>query len=182
MDLYQIAVSLEASGIAVAMRENLQLLPIVNIFHVLSITFFFGTLAIVDLRLLGIPHNNRSIRVISHEMLKWTWIAFVVAVITGILLFLTNATTFYNNNEFRWKMVFIVLAGINMIIFEFFTARSVDKWDKDVPVPTAGKIAGILSLVFWIAVIFFGRWIGYTKGFDFNVPVTDLDLDSFLTF
>jgi hypothetical protein len=64
----------------------------------------------------------------------------------------------------------IVLAGINMLVFELVTAKTAPSWDKGVKPPSAARLAGALSLVLWITVIFLGRWIGFTKGYDFSIP------------
>jgi len=177
MDLYAIAQAIENSAVGITVRDSLYLLPIINVFHVIAIALVFGTISVVDLRLLGVPSNSRSLKAISHDLLKWTWLGFGLAVVTGSLMVAANATTFYSNNEFRLKLVALAAAGVNMVIFELLTARNAHLWDKDVPVPFAGKLAGALSLIFWISVIFLGRWIGYTKGFNFDVPV-DVDFDA----
>ncbi|QDZ09759.1 DUF6644 family protein [Devosia ginsengisoli] len=177
MDLMAIAQGIEASGIATAIRDSIYAGPIINVFHVIGVVLVFGTISIVDLRLLGFPGNGRSLSLVTHDLLKWTWIGFAVAAVTGVLMFTANATTFYINTEFRLKLVALALAGINMFIYELITARHADLWDKDVPTPTAAKLAGALSLIFWVAVIFLGRWIGYTKGFNFDIPV-ELDLEN----
>jgi hypothetical protein len=64
----------------------------------------------------------------------------------------------------------MVLAGINMMVFELMTAKTAPSWDKGVPPPNAARVAGALSIVLWLAVIVFGRWIGFTKGYDFTIP------------
>ena len=99
-----------------------------------------------------------------------TWGAFGIAAVTGVLLFMVNAVTYHRNTAFWLKMATIVLAGINMFIFERVTAKSVASWDKGVLPPPAARLAGALSIVLWVAVIVFGRWIGFTKGYDFTIP------------
>jgi len=177
MDLMAIAQGIESSGLATAIRDSLYAGPFINVFHVIGVVLVFGTISIVDLRLLGFPGTTRSLSIITHDLLKWTWLGFAIAVVSGVLMFSANATTFYINNEFRLKIVALVLAGTNMLIYELITARHANMWDKDVAPPTSAKVAGALSLVFWIAVIFLGRWIGYTKGFNFNIPV-EMDFDN----
>ena len=59
------------------------------------------------------------------------------------------------------KGEFMALAAVNMLIFHFGAYRKVAQWDTAVP-PTSARVAGALSIAFWVAVIFFGRWIGFT--------------------
>ena len=77
-------------------------------------------------------------------------------------MFTTNAGVYYVNAVFRAKMVMLLLAGINMAVFELTTGRLVDQWDGARSAPLADKTAAVISLVFWITIIFFGRWIGLT--------------------
>ncbi|MGA7151569.1 MAG: hypothetical protein WBY84_09220, partial [Pseudolabrys sp.] len=54
------------------------------------------------------------------------------------------------------------LAGVNMLVFQLITIGEASNWDRNVAAPLAGKIAATLSLVFWIAIVFFGRRVGFT--------------------
>jgi hypothetical protein len=170
VDLTPLVDAAQNSALSEWMRTSLKAVAIINAFHVISIITVFGTIFIVDLRLLGYPNVKRSFSRLHDELLRWTWGAFGIAAISGGLLFMVNAVTYHRNTAFWLKMATIVLAGINMFIFERVTARSVASWDKDVMPPTAARMAGALSLVFWVAVIVLGRWIGFTKGYDFTIP------------
>jgi hypothetical protein len=168
--------AIEASFIGEWMRTNLMAMPWVNALHVLSITVVFGTILVVDLRLLGLTDRGRAVTRVSDEMLRLTWVAFVGAVLTGALFFAANATTYWFNNAFRFKMLAIVLAGINMLVFQFVTYRHVAAWDRQGTPPNAARLAGALSILLWTTVIVLGRVIGFTKGFDTSVP-EDMDFD-----
>ena len=138
--------------------------PALESAHVIALVLVVGTIMIMDLRLLGLASKSCAVTELSSDTLPWTWGAFALAVITGLLLFTSNASGYAANPFFVWKMVLIVLAGINMAIFHVFTWKSVHNWDVDCAVPPAGKVAGALSLIFWITVVAFGRWIGFTLG------------------
>jgi hypothetical protein len=170
VDLASIVSAIEGLGVAEWMRSSLKAMPFVEAAHVLAAATVFGTIFIVDLRLLGFPSTRRSFRLVEHELVPITWIAFGLAVITGLLMFAANATTYYGNTAFRLKMVALLVAGVNMAIFQLVTFRNVDAWDKDKPPPGAAKFAGAASIAIWIAVIFVARWIGFTKGYNFEIP------------
>ena len=138
-------------------------MPIVEATHVLAVALVFGTIFIVDLRLLGVPHVRRSFTLIASELLRYTWAAFALAVVTGALMFAPNSITYYSNTAFRLKMLTLLAAGVNMLIFQLLTSRTVKSWDQNAPVPGAARIAGLLSILLWITVIAFGRWIGFSK-------------------
>jgi hypothetical protein len=158
------------------MQGSLKALPIIESIHVMAIVTVFGTILLIDLRLLGLYDTNRPFTRVFGDVLHWTWIAFAVAVVTGVLLFIPNAPRYVVNTAFGLKMALLVCAGLNMAVFEFTTLKKVAIWDSQIPVPTAARVAGILSLVLWTSVLVCGRVIGFTKGYDFSVP-DDIDFD-----
>ena len=176
MDLTPLVEAAQNSALSEWMRTSLKAVAIINAFHIMSIVTVFGTILVVDLRLIGYPNVKRSFMRMHHELLRWTWGAFGIAAVTGVLMFMVNAVTYHRNTAFWLKMGAMVLAGINMMVFELKTAKSVASWDKGVMPPPAARLAGALSIVFWIAVIVFGRWIGFTKGYDFTIP-EDVNFD-----
>ena len=162
MTIAGLLAALEASGPADRIRESLYLFPFIEATHVLGLTLVFGTIAIIDLRLLGVASTKRPFSTIASDTLKWTWMAFALTVATGVLMFITNAAVYYGNFYFRTKMVLIALSGVNMLAFELTARRSVSRWDRSPSAPGAGRVVATLSLLFWIGVIFMGRWVGFT--------------------
>jgi hypothetical protein len=137
------------------------LFPIVETCHVLTLTVVFGSIAMVDLRLLGLASRGTPVARLTEEVLPWTWSAWILAAITGSTMFVSKAVTYADNFDFRMKFLFMALAAVNMLVFHFGAYRRVSEWGAGAP-PRAARMAGGLSLTFWLAVIFFGRWIGFT--------------------
>jgi cytochrome c556 len=153
---------LEATGLATGIRDSLYIFPIVESVHVMALSVVFGTITIVDLRLLGFASTGRPFARMSSELLRITWGAFVVAALTGTLMFMTNARVYYNNTPFRVKMVLLALAGLNMALFHLTAGRSVARWEMAPAAPGIGRLTASLSLTLWIAIVFAGRIIGFT--------------------
>ena len=150
------------STIGTTIRESATLFPWIESVHVLMIAAVVGTIAIVDLRLIGVASHRRGARQLIVDMLPFTWVAFVLALISGTLLFLSNATGYYQSMPFRFKLLTILIAGINMAIFHMTAYRKIGDWDDRLPTPRAAKIAGFSSLTLWLVIVFLGRWIGYS--------------------
>lgn len=136
--------------------------PTFETIHVISIVTVIGTIAVMDLRLLGLASRDEAVTEISHDVLPWTWGAFMVALITGSLLFISKATDYTVNPFFVWKLVLILVAGVNMAIFHLITWRNIGTWNTSAAVPAAAKVAGGVSLALWAAVAFLARAIGFT--------------------
>ena len=161
MFILDICTWIEATPLAVAITESTWMFPTIETIHVLALTLVVGSIAMLDLRLLGVSTRNVSVMQLSEETLPWTWGAFVVAAITGSLMFASAATKYYHNIPFRMKMVLLVLAGINMAVFHLGAWRAVHAWNHTLPTPRAARYAAGLSLLFWIGVVVAGRWVGF---------------------
>ena len=153
---------LRATAVATAIRENELLFPWIESFHVLAIVLVVGTISIVDFRLLGLASRNRPLHRLMRDVLPYTWGAFVLAAITGALLFSSNATTYAHNFFFRGKLVLLAATGLNMAIFHLFGMRNIELWGTTKQTPLMAKTAGAVSLLLWICVVAFGRWIGFS--------------------
>jgi hypothetical protein len=162
VDIASLLASLQGSAFAAGIRDSLLWFPLLESAHVLALALVFGTIAVIDLRLLGLASRARSFQRMASEILKWTWGAFAVSTVTGALMFVTNATVYFHNTPFRVKMLLLVLAGLNMLVFELTAGRTVREWDQAPSAPPIARVVATLSLVLWIAVIFAGRIIGFT--------------------
>jgi len=152
----------ENSSLADNIRENDVLFPLIESVHVLAICLVVGSILAVDLRLLGLASIHRSVSRVTHGILPLTWCAFVVAVGSGSLLFISNATKYLGNGYFVAKIFLICAAGLNMAIFHGISAKDLPRWENDARLPLLARVAGGLSLLLWVAVVVCGRWIGFT--------------------
>lgn len=154
---------LQDTAWAQAIAEGATLFPWLETIHVLCLTLVFGTIAVVDLRLLGWQSQGRPVGRVEREMVPITWVAFAGALITGALMFASSAVKYAANWHFQVKMALIVLAGINMLVFQLGAYRRIDQWSQDARPPRAARIAGALSLTLWALTIVFARWIGFSE-------------------
>jgi hypothetical protein len=152
---------LHDSHFAIAIRESALLFPGIESVHVLAVTLVVGSVCFVDLRLLGIASARRSVAAVSSETLPLTWTAFVVAVLSGAALFASHAVGYAQNFQFRMKLLLLVLAGANMLAFHAIMGRGAGRWSESGETPWQGRIAGLISLLLWVGIVTFGRWIGF---------------------
>jgi hypothetical protein len=164
MDISAWLKSLEDTGFATGVRHSLYLFPFLESVHVMALSVVFGTVMVVDLRMLGLASIRRPFTRMATELLKITWGAFAVAALTGAMMFMTNARVYAANTSFRVKMLLLVLAAINMAVFHLTAGKpeAVRRWDTAPSGPGPAKAAGALSLILWVAIIVAGRVIGFT--------------------
>ena len=154
--------AVQHTALAVRIRDSLFLFPLLESAHVIGLSLVVGTIAIVDLRLLGVASTHRPFQRLAADTLKWTWVAFALTALTGALMFITNAAVYLHNGYFRAKVVLLLLAGLNVLVFELTAGRTAAQWDRAPSPPPLARAVATLSLVIWVAVIVAGRMIGFT--------------------
>ena len=161
MDLAKFLLWLHDTTFASTIRDGEFLFPSIECVHVLAITLVVGSICIVDLRLLGLASNRRSVAAVTAEVLPFTWTAFAFAVLTGAALFTSHAVGYAHNFQFRMKLLLLAFAGVNMVTFHGIVGRDRPLWLEAHTTPWPGRLAGLISLLLWIGIVAFGRWIGF---------------------
>jgi hypothetical protein len=152
--------AIEALPLAVAMRQDLWLYPIVEIIHISGFVVLVGSIAMLDLRLLGLS-RRLPVQDLSRHVLPWSLGALVLIVPTGLLMFMTHATDFMTNRAFQLKLLLIMLAGVNAAVFHMGALRAAATWDYGGMPPVSARLHAALSLMLWFGVIACGRLLAY---------------------
>jgi hypothetical protein len=152
---------LQDTSFSTGIRESLWLFPAIETIHVLALALSVGTIALVDLRLVGIALKKQPVSEVSKQLLPWALIGFGLMFVSGILLFASLPMKCYASIFFRIKMLLLVLAGANALFYQAKFFPRMSEWD-DLPVPPLPvRIIGALSLLLWIGVVTAGRNMAY---------------------
>src|SRR5215510_16436466 len=130
---------------SVALHESEIAYSILESIHVWTMAVFFGLVVMFDLRLLGWIMRKVPVSEVVGRLQPWTIAAFIVMVITGVLLFYAIPLRSYQNLFFRTKMILMVLAGLNIWLFHSRIYPKVAVWDGNGVPPRAARIAGAVS-------------------------------------
>jgi hypothetical protein len=149
------------SQIGTAIRESDYAFSIFESIHVLGVTLLVGTIAILDLRMLGIILRPIPITRIARTVFPLTWSGFAVMFCSGFLLFWAEAAKNYSNPAFRVKLILLALVGLNPLIFHTTIYRRVHEWEGQELSPWRARAAAVASLTLWSGVIVAGRAIAY---------------------
>ena len=150
---------LEASSLAFSIRQSLWLYPALEIVHIVGIVILVGAALMFDLRLLGFS-RNLPIVFLARHLLPWSRRGLLLIVPSGILLFITNAQALGADPTFHLKMILLILAALNVLVFHRFIFRSHS--DSEVPSNSPlNKISAIISIIVWVAIIACGRLLAY---------------------
>jgi hypothetical protein len=149
------------SSVGTGILESIWVFPIIETIHVLGIALLVGTVAILDLRLLGLALKREPVSDVASAVLPLTWAGFAVMFVSGFLLFWSEAAKSYANPAFRLKLLLLLLVGLNPLIFHFTIYRSVGDWNARVVTPLQARLAAVFSLTLWGGIVCAGRAIAY---------------------
>jgi hypothetical protein len=151
---------LQHTGWATAIKESALVFPLIEGSHILALSFSVGMVMVLDLRLLRICFRNQAASLVMAQLMPWTMAGFAVMLLTGILLFATQAVKAWGNTFFRVKMLLLVLSGINALYYQLKYYPKMPEWDCTAT-PFGVRLIALLSLIFWIGVIACGRTMAY---------------------
>ncbi|MEP6679500.1 MAG: DUF6644 family protein [Betaproteobacteria bacterium] len=153
--------AVEASGVGRWMRESLWAYPGVEIVHIAGLGLLFGSIVIVDLRLLGLGRGVPATRLAALAV-PWTLGGFLLALCSGLLMFSAHADDFLGNRIFLLKMSLIFVAGMNALWLHLGPFAHAGAWNLDGVPPARVRAAAALSMALWLCVIACGRLLAYT--------------------
>lgn len=153
---------LQAGPIADAIRGTPYLYPTLESIHILGIALLIGPAVAFDLRLLGLARQRLRVTTAANYLLPLARLGFVIAVVTGILMFLPAANLMAGRGSAPWKLGLLLIAGLNILIFHQRTYRNVADWNLSEPSPFAARVAAVISLTSWTGITIAGRLLAYT--------------------
>ena len=124
--------------------------------HFVGLTILIGVLAIVNLRLLGFMKNvspNLLMR-----LLPWGMIGFAMNTLTGMLFFIAAPQQYQDNPAFYWKLIFLMLAGTNVLYFTFDHGWQVESGRQ---APSLSKVLAVSALFLWVGVMYWGSMLPF---------------------
>lgn len=159
-DLLQFFEWLEHTGWVTTIGGTGWMYQFVEITHYFSLFVLVGTTVIVDLRVLGVAARRQSVVRLSEQLFPWVWTALFLAVLSGFIMFATDAGDYFTDTVFRVKVSVILLAILSTIIVQWKASR----WDQPPATHTLSKLAAFASLVLWIGAILAGVDVSAISG------------------
>jgi hypothetical protein len=149
---------LESTGIGNAIRLSPWAFAVIESVHLLGLAVIGGAVLLVCLRQLGFGLRGQAIADVARDAYPWLAISWVVMILTGGALFVSEAVKCYYSTPFWVKMTSLLLATI----FTFAVQQRVARADETRVGPMWQKLVALVSLVLWFGVGAGGRWIGFS--------------------
>jgi uncharacterized membrane protein len=155
---------LGATPVSLLIQKVFWIIPTVQTVHILAISVVLSSMAMFDLRLLGLAGMRSSIRSFSRRFMPWLWGALIVLAVSGSILIIAEPKRALGNVVFLLKMCMLATAIIVTLGFQTVLKRDLASGSADLAPShfTVAKIAGLLSLALWVGIAVAGRLIAYT--------------------
>jgi len=157
--LHSLRVWLEGTTLSAWVTGPIYVWPVLETLHFLGLSLLIGTIGLFDLRLLGMAKGLPP--GLLSRLIPWGMAGFALNVLTGILFFVGEPKNYVNNIAFYFKMAFVVLAGINVLIFYLTVARKVEALGPGDAAPLGAKVIGAVSLLLWVGIMSAGRLLTF---------------------
>ena len=141
---------LQTTSWATAIRTSLWAYPFIQLIHFSGLSLWLGTNVAGDLRLLGVGKKPQTAADVRDELFAWNWIGFCIVVLGGFLLFSARATMYILNPAFRTKLFMLIPVAR---LWHIFVQAKMRGWGQTGKTALAGKVAGLLELILWLAVV-----------------------------
>ena len=148
----------ENAGVGGAIRESTWLFPVIEGVHLLGLCVIGGSILLVDMRLLGLGPRGQPIAELARDSRPFLLGSLAAMLVTGMLLFSSEAVKCYYSFAFWFKMTSLALA----VIFTFTVRQRVTQADDASIGLIKGKLVALISLALWSGVGWGGRWIGFS--------------------
>ena len=147
------------TALGTGIRNSTYWFPWIEVFHLLGLAVLGGTILAVDMRVLGVILRREPVARLAKSLQPLMVAGLIVMLVSGVLLFLSEAMKCYENVPFRLKMIFLFAA----ILFTFTVRRRVTASlvEETAPIRTWMKFMSVISLLLWSGVGVMGRGIGF---------------------
>ena len=162
MSLFEICQWIQHTETSTGIRESLYVFPLIEGTHVLALTISVGSVMWFDLRLLGLAMRSERVSDVFGYFRPWMTGGFAVMFGSGFLLFWSRAEACYASGYFRIKLLLLLLALLNIVVYHLTVDRRIANWDASLIPPIGARLAGLISLVLWLGIIAAGRIMAYT--------------------
>lgn len=151
---------IDRNSFFMALNSSTPMSVFLEVSHYFSMFIVVGSMALVDLRILGLAGRSQNLTDMAEDLLPWMWIGVVVNVISGLAMFTGEATAYYLSGPFQIKMLLVLLA----IGFGIFVNQNAQKWGRAASISTGVKLIALISMLLWIVAILAGNEVPAISG------------------
>ena len=137
------------------LNNNEWAFPLFECIHIAAFAMSVGTIAVVDLRLLGLGMRHQTAAQLAKDTMLWTLAGLIIVITSGLVIFTSDPLRYFYNPSFRFKIICLLIAIIYNYTIHRKVALSKPPW-------LLGKVVGAVSLLLWVTIVFAGLFYAFT--------------------
>jgi hypothetical protein len=153
---------LSTTPVSVALQNHSWMVAASQSIHILGICVVFTSACMINTRILGFGATGRTVSQLTNTLVPWMWRALTVLLLTGVIQILAEPVRQFVTPAFWAKMIMVVIVVIVTALYARSARRGAASWDEVGCRHVGAKLFAIISSLLWVAIIFCGRFIGYT--------------------
>lgn len=158
--LIQIGEALQNNSFIITVNSTGWMAAGLEIVHYFSMFVLVGSIAIVDLRVMGLAGNQQSATKLARTLFPWMWASLALNFLSGFVMFAGIAASYIPDSTFHLKM-WVILAAV---VFGIIVQWRVPAWDKLPAMPIGARLLAAVSLLLWVGAILAGNEVPALSG------------------
>jgi hypothetical protein len=155
------AEAIAASQLSIALQNAAWLVPVSQSLHIIALSVVFASTTFINLRLLGLPRDGRSVSQLIDALVPWIWRALLLCLATGLLQTITEPVRQFITPIYWCKLLFIALLSLWTARIARHVRAERAVWDAPATRPVEARVFALVSMAGWLSIVVFGRFIGY---------------------
>lgn len=157
----EFALWLQKQWISGFFDKNFWFVPSFQVVHILAVAALFGSVVMMNLRLLGLAGRSRTMSQTVRRYLPWVWCGLAVLLLTGLGMIIAEPPRELLNPAFWTKMVLVTVATLLSLWFQLSVNRNIARWELTHESRVAVRVGSAAVISLWIVIMLLGRWIAY---------------------
>jgi uncharacterized membrane protein SirB2 len=149
---------LSNTSVSLRIQTVMWIIPAVQTIHILCVAIVMSSMAMLDLRLIGVAGKRQAVSRMVSRFVPWVWGALPILLTTGIILIIGEPSRELLNPYFRAKMTMLAIVILITFLVQHQNKKDASFWESR---RTAAAFAGLASLLLWVGIVTCGRWIAY---------------------
>jgi uncharacterized protein DUF6644 len=152
---------LAATPLSMQIKTVDWIIPTVQTIHILSISIVMSSVAMVYLRVLGLLSRAQPLAAVAYRFVPWIWWTLLVLLVSGTTLIIAEPGRSLGNPAFILKMSMLATVLVLTLFFQRGLRHDARFWESSSGRRIGARLIAAASLVFWVGIVFAGRWIAY---------------------
>jgi uncharacterized membrane protein SirB2 len=157
----ELSIWISNTRLSLAIGTHFWVIPILQVLHILAIAMAFGSVLMINMRILGLSGGSRTMTQTVRRFVPWIWWSLLVLIVTGIGMIMGEPIRELVNPIFWIKMILVVAMILLSLGFQATAGRHMATWETTHDGRVSVRIGAVGIILLWCAIMAAGRWIAY---------------------